>query len=296
MRLLVTGVNGLLGSRTATLLARQGHAVFGTGRGARHFEGDFAYVPCELTHREELARIFTQTRPELVIHCAAMTDVDACEKAPPEAFAVNVVATAQLAEAANATSAHLVYVSTDYVFDGEAGPYAEDALPNPRGVYALTKHMGEEAVRALAGSWAIARTAIVYDWPPAGRMNFGAWMVLALRAGQPVPVFEDQRVTPSLATNVAQMLAELGTRKLQGTWHLAGDEEVTRLEFGERLARIFGFGHSLLQPVKMAEVALAGPRPRRAGLRVGKAKAALKTQPLGLDAALRMFREAFRAG
>lgn len=296
MRVLVTGANGLVGSRTAARLALQGNAVVATGRGARRCDGGFEYLPCELTHAEEVTRLCTQARPELIVHCASMADVDACEAAPQEAFAVNVSATAQLAQAAKAQGAHLLHVSTDYVFDGEAGPYSEDALPNPRGVYALTKHMGEQAVRALAGSWAIARTASVYDWPPSGRMNFGAWMVMALRAGQPVTVFEDQRVSPSLAVNVAELLAELGTRRLSGLWNVAGDEVVSRVEFGERVCRVFGFGRSLLTPVKMAEVALPAPRPRCAGLRVEKVKAALAAQPLGLDASLRILREAFRAG
>ena len=296
MRILVTGANGLVGSRLAPKLAAQGHDVLATGRGPRRGEGAFPYVACELTRADELSAMLDQARPELIVHCASMTEVDACEAAPQEAFAINVTATAQLAQTAKAQGAHLIYVSTDYVFDGEAGPYTEDALPNPRGVYALTKHMGEQAVRALAGSWAIARTASVYDWPPAGRMNFGAYLVMALRAGQPVTVFEDQSVSPSLASNVAELLAELGTRKLTGLWNVAGDEVVSRVEFGERVCQAFGFGRSLLTAVKMADVALPVPRPRNAGLRVEKVKGALQAQPLGLDASLRLLREAFRAG
>jgi dTDP-4-dehydrorhamnose reductase len=296
VRILVTGANGLVGSRVASRLSLQGHEVFATGRGARRCEGGFAYQGCELTQPEALDALFAQARPELVLHCAAMTEVDVCEAQPEAAQAINVSATSQLASLARKASAHLVYVSTDYVFDGTAGPYDEDALPNPHGVYARTKHMGEQAVRASGGSWAIARTASVYGWPPAGRMNFGAWMVAALRAGQPVPVFEDQRVSPTLALNLAELLAELGTRRLPGVWHLAGDEVVSRVELGERVCQVFGFGRSLLQPVKMADVPLPVPRPARAGLLVEKAKRALTVQPLAVDASLRIFRDEFRAG
>lgn len=296
MRILVTGANGLVGSRVASRLAALGHEVFATGRGERRCEGSFAYEGCELTRPDALEALFAQARPELVLHCAAMSEVDLCEAQPDAAYAINVSATAQLATLSRGASAHLVYVSTDYVFDGNSGPYDEEALPNPQGVYALTKHMGEQAVRALGGSWAIARTASVYGWPPAGRMNFGAWMVAELRAGRPVPVFEDQRVSPTLALNLAELLAELGTRRLPGLWHLAGDEVVTRVELGERICRVFGFGRSLLQPVKMADVPLPVPRPARAGLLVEKAKRALTAQPLGLDASLRIFRDEFRAG
>ena len=100
-----------------------------------------------------------------------MTDVDACESAAIEAFRVNGVAPGTIARTTRALGAHLVHVSTDYIFDGESGPYTEDAVPNPRGVYALTKHIGEQAVRALSDSWAIARTAVVYGWPPAGTIT-----------------------------------------------------------------------------------------------------------------------------
>src|SRR3954463_8210584 len=263
MRVLVTGANGLVGSRACAALARGGHAVTGTGRGPRRTPGDFEYVSADLSQPDQVAAAVETARPESILHTASMTEVDACEKAPLDAWASNVTACELLARQARRTGAHLVAVSTDYVFDGEAGPYAEDAVPNPRGTYATTKYAGELAVRALAPSWAVARTAVVYGWPPAGRPNFGAWLLGALEKKQPLKLFEDQFVSPSLADSVAAMLVELGERKLGGIWNTCGGEVVDRVTFGRALCEVFGFDPSGITPSKLADLKLPSPRPLR---------------------------------
>jgi dTDP-4-dehydrorhamnose reductase len=290
MRVLVTGANGLVGSRTCHLLAEQGHEVVGLGRGERRAAGAWRYVSCELTREPEVSTAFAEASPEVVLHCASMTEVDACEREPALAFAANVDATAYVARASRRAGAHLVHVSTDYVFDGEAGPYDEEALPNPRGAYALTKHMGEQAARVLVPGCAIARTAVVYGWPPvAGRLNFGAWLVGTLEKGQPVRLFEDQLVSPSYAESVAAMVAELGLRRLGGVWNICGAEVVSRVRFGLAVCEVFGFDPGLLVPTRMAELKLPAPRPLRSGLKVDKARRELRARPLGLAESLTRF-------
>ncbi|MGA9526331.1 MAG: SDR family oxidoreductase [Myxococcaceae bacterium] len=295
MRILVTGANGLVGSRLCRRLASAGHHVVGLGRGDRRVNGAFEYVTCELTSAQEVERGFEIARPEAVIHTASMTEVDACEREPELAYRLNVEATSHVALASRKTRAHLVHVSTDYVFDGDHGPYSEEDLPNPRGVYALTKHLGEQTVRALAPSWAVARTAVVYGWPQAARPNFGAWLVSALGKGQQVRLFEDQFVAPSLADNVAAMLAELAERKLTGLWNTCGAEVVDRVTFGRALCERFGFDPALITPVKMRELNLASPRPLNSGLRSDKAASAFSgdARPLGLSESLARFHAAF---
>ncbi len=191
---------------------------------------------------------------------------------------------------ARAAGAHLIHVSTDYVFDGQDGPYDEEARPNPSGVYARTKWLGEEAVRLLAGSWAIARTAVVYGYPPSQRPNFGSWLLGTLREGKTARLFVDQFVSPSLALNVAEQLAELAERRLPGIWNVSGAEVVNRMHFGEALADVFGLDRRLLVPITLAEAGMASPRPPRSGLRVDKALGALRAGPLGLRASLEQFR------
>jgi dTDP-4-dehydrorhamnose reductase len=287
MRLVVTGANGLVGSRLCALLASRGHEVTGVSRGAARIPGPFVSV--ELTDPAAVKRALDELKPEAVINPASMTEVDGCEKDPAGAYAANCAAVATLALETRRLGAHLVHVSTDYVFDGERGGYTEEDLPNPRGVYAITKHMGEQAVRALAGSWAVARVAVVYGWPQAARPNFGAWLVGALQATAPVKLFSDQFVSPTLALNAAEMLAELAERRLTGIWHAAGATTLNRVEFARALCARFGFSGSNITPSLLAELKLASPRPRKSGLDVGKATRELKARPLSLDDALARF-------
>jgi len=294
MRLLVTGANGLVGSRACALLVKAGHSVTGAGRGPRRAAGGFEYVSADLTRPEDVARAVEAARPEAILHTASMTEVDACEKAPLEAWAANVTAPELLAREARRTGAHLVAVSTDYVFDGEAGPYSEEDVPNPRGAYAASKYAGELAVRTLAPSWAVARTAVVYGWPPAGRPNFGAWLLGKLEKGEPVKLFADQHVSPSLADSVAAMVAELAVRGLKGIWNTCGGAVVSRVEYGRALCEVCGLDASLIQPSLLAEAGLASPRPRRSGLKTDKAAAALDAKPLPLVESLQRFHAAWK--
>jgi len=288
MRVLVTGANGLVGSRACAALVKAGHVVVGAGKGPRR-SGDFEYVSADVTRQEDVARAVEAAKPEAILHAAAMTEVDACERAPLDAWAHNVTASELIAREARRAGAHLVAISTDYVFDGEAGPYSEEDIPNPRGAYAASKLAGELAVRTLAPSWAVARTAVVYGWPPAGRLNFGAWLVGQLEKGEPVKLFEDQFVSPSFADSVAEMVAELAVTKRQGIWNTCGGEVVNRVEFGRALCGVFGFDSSLIHPSLLATAGLASPRPKRSGLKSDKAAAALDAKPLPLLESLRRF-------
>ncbi len=293
MRFLVTGANGLVGGRLVRALAVPGHEVFALGRGPRRAAdlGAATYVSVDLANHDALEQELREIRADVVINCAAMTDVDGCERDPSGAWAANVDAVATLARSARQLDSHLVHVSTDYVFDGDAGPYDVDAVPHPRGVYALSKHAGEEAVRALCpkGRWTIARTAVVYGWPSTGKNNFGTWLVDTLRAGKTVRLFSDQWVSPSHAGNVAEMLAELATRRMAGTWHTSGAEVVDRVTFGQRLCERFGFDPALIIPSRMADVNLPSPRPAKSGLVVSRTADALTAKPLALDASLARF-------
>ncbi len=298
MRVVVTGANGLVGSRLCLTLWERGHQVAGLFRASRaptfpprisQSRRPFEHRACELTNEREVQDAIESAEPEVIIHTASMTDVDGCERDPDQAFAVNVDGAAYVSRTARKVGAHLVHVSTDYVFDGENGPYSESDLPNPRGAYALTKHMGEQAVRVFAPSLAIARTAVVYGWPPASRPNFGSWLVGALQKNQPVRLFEDQLVSPSLADSVAAMLAEIAERKLTGVWNTCGAAVVDRLSFGKALCGVFGFDPALCAPARLRDAKLASPRPLHCGLRADKAAQNLAEKPLPLSEALARF-------
>lgn len=295
MRIVVTGANGLVGSRLCRHLAAGGHEVFAWARGASRAQLTGArFVSVDLTHADAVSQSLRETHPDVIINPAAMTDVDGCERDPVGAWQANVEAVATLARSARELGSHLLHVSTDYVFDGDAGPYDVDATPNPRGVYAITKYAGEQAVRALMpkGAWAIARTAVVYGWPSTGKNNFGSWLLTSLSSGKPVNLFNDQWISPSHAGNVSEMLAELAERKLPGTWHTAGADVLDRVAFGLRMAERFGFDAALIKPSRMVDVNLPSPRPAKSGLIVSRTAEALTHKPLSTAEALeRLFTE-----
>lgn len=295
--ILVTGANGLVGSRLVARLAT-GHPIVAVGRGEARFPvAGVEYVELDLQRPEALRELIEARRPSGVVHAAAMTDVDACERDPVQAWTLNVRATEAAALGARAVGARLVALSTDYVFDGEAGPYDERAAPNPRGVYAISKYAGEQAALLLAPQAAVARVAVIYSGRSGAKRTFALGVRESLRKGQKVKAFSDQLVSPTLADNAAEMVAGLYQSGAAGIFHCAGASAVTRVEFCQALARKLGADESLIVPALLSELKLPAPRPLRCALRVGKIQELLgHGVPLTLDKALDLFLSEERAG
>jgi dTDP-4-dehydrorhamnose reductase len=294
MSTLVTGANGLVGSRLVARLAEAGERVVAVGRGPRR-EGllglpGIEYVEHDFLLPEKLAEIIEAVRPQGVIHAAAMTDVDACEANPVDAWVLNVRAVECCALACGCFGARLTALSTDYVFDGEKGDYSEDDAPNPRGAYARSKRCGEEAALLLARDRAVCRVAVIYSGRKGAKRTFANGVVENLAAGKPVKAFADQVVSPTLADNAAELVLGVHRSGEQGIFHCSGASQVTRVEFCAALARKLGADEGLIVPVLLAEVRLPAPRPRRCGLRVEKVKRLLgASAPLDLSTALDRF-------
>jgi dTDP-4-dehydrorhamnose reductase len=288
VRVAVTGANGLVGGDAVALLAGR-HEVLALGRGPRRLPaGAYRWSSAELG-TGEVGCALREFRAEAVLHAGALTDVDGCERDPVGAWRANVDGTAEVALACRELGARLVALSTDYVFDGEAGPYGEDDVPNPRGVYARTKRAGEEAALLLAPDCAVARVAVVYSGRPGAKPTFSTQIVEKLSRGEPVRAFSDQLVSPTLALNAAEMTLELLLETdYRGVLHTAGATVLDRVDFARRLACRFGLEGEIV-PVRTADVKLAAPRPLRAGLRVERAVALLRAKPLDVDAQLDAF-------
>jgi dTDP-4-dehydrorhamnose reductase len=289
MRVAVTGANGLLGGEAVAQLAGR-HEVLAIGRGVSRLPaGPHRWADADLGDGRSVERALLDFRAEAVLHAGAATDVDGCERDPALAWRVNVEGTAQVARACAALGARLVAVSTDYVFDGKAGPYSEDDVPNPQGAYARTKRCGEEAALLLAPDVAVARVAVVYSGRPGAKPTFATQVVEKLSRGEPVKAFSDQFVSTTLAANGAAMCLELLLETgYRGVLHVSDASVLDRVDFAGRVARRFGLEGQII-PVKTADVKLPAPRPLRAGLRVERAAALLRTRPLGIDEALDRF-------
>jgi dTDP-4-dehydrorhamnose reductase len=289
MKVAVTGANGLLGGAAVAQLAGH-HQVLALGRGrCRLPAGPFSWADADLGDGRSVEAALLDFRPDAVLHAGAMTDVDACERDPEAAWRTNVGGTEQAARACRALHARLVAVSTDYVFDGAAGPYGEDDVPNPRGTYARSKRCGEDAALVLAPDCAVARVAVVYSGRPGAKSTFATQVVEKLSRGEPVKAFCDQIVSPTLAENGAAMTLELLLEKdYRGVLHTSGATALDRVDFARRVAARFGLSGSIV-PVRTADVKLLAPRPLRSGLRVERAAALLREQPRAIEAALERF-------
>lgn len=289
MRVAVTGANGLLGGEAVAQLAGR-HEVLAIGRGpCRLPAGTFRWAEADLGDGRSVEEALRAFRAEAVLHAGAATDVDGCERDPAMAWRVNVGGSEQVARACAALGARLVAVSTDYVFDGRAGPYSEEDVPNPQGAYARTKRCGEEAALLLVEDCVVARVAVVYSGRPGAKPTFATQVVERLSRGEVVKAFSDQFVSTTLAASGAAMCLELLLEtSCRGVLHVSDATVLDRVEFAKRVAARFGLTGEIV-PVKTADVKLPAPRPLRAGLRVDRAAALLRNQPLGIDAALDRF-------
>jgi dTDP-4-dehydrorhamnose reductase len=290
---LVTGANGLVGSRIVARLSAAGERVVAVGRGPRRFSAGppVEYVEQDFLEPAVLQDLIESLRPSGVLHAAAMTDVDACELNPTDAWVLNVRAVDACAMACRKIGARLTALSTDYVFDGEKeGGYTEEDPPNPRSAYAGTKRAGEAAALLLATDRSVCRVAVVYSGYTNVKRTFAVGVVENLLAGKPVKAFSDQVVSPTLADNAAEMVIGVHRSGEQGIFHTAGATAVSRVEFCLALARKLGAPPDLIVPTRLAELKLPAPRPLRCSLRVEKVQKLLGAQvPLPLDAALDRF-------
>ncbi len=289
MRVAVTGANGMLGSAAvAQLLGR--HEVLATDLGpCRLPAGPFRWAAADLGDGRSVEAALREFGAEAVLHAGAVTDVDGCERDAALAWRVNVGGTEQVARACAALGARLVAVSTDYVFDGDAGPYSEEDVPNPRGVYARTKRCGEEAALLVAPDCAVARVAVVYSGLPGAKATFATQVVDKLRRGEKVNAFCDQLTTSTLASaGAARCLELLLETPYRGVIHASDATVLDRVDFAKRVAARFGLSGEIA-PVLTASVKLPAPRPLKGGLRVERAAALLRNKPLSIDDALDRF-------
>lgn len=291
MRIFVSGGSGLLGSRVAETALARGDEVYS---GYAHNMPRFGVpVRLDLQEREGISDLIFKIMPDVVIHTAALTDVDRCELERGLAYRVNVEGTASLATAAEKVGSFMVYVSTDYVFDGRRGMYREDDPTDPVNYYGYTKLLGERLCQGC-----IARTCVIYGSRPAsGKVNFALWLLESLRKGRSVRVVTDQFITPTLDTNLAGMMLEAADRGLEGVYNLAGSTRISRYDFALELARVFGLDDGLILPSRMAEMRWAARRPSDSSLDTSKARRELSEGPLPIEEALEALRaEVFKSG
>lgn len=265
MDILVVGASGLLGSNVVSTALDRGQSVGCT----YHTSEPTFEVPCrrlDIRKMDLFEEIVTEFGPSHVVNCAAMTDVDECERRPERAMEINATAPGDLATVCSDHDIDFTHVSTDYVFDGEkTDRYRERDDPNPIQAYGQSKLAGERAVTAVDDSVLLLRLSFVYGLDRSGESpvlsGFPAWIRSRVRAGETVPLYTDQRVTPSRAGAAATTLFDLRASGADGVYHVASRSCVTPYEFGRRLAEEAGVGDDALVRTSSGGVSRTAARP-----------------------------------
>jgi len=286
-KILVTGSSGLLGSKIIEQ-ARRLYEVIPTYRTRTTFPNS---VKMDITQESDVRQVFSHLKPTIVIHTAAETNVDKCEVSKEHAWSVNAKGTENIADMSRMVSAKIIYVSTDYVFDGEKGLYTEEDDPNPINYYGLTKLEGEKYIVDTCEDYVIVRTSVLYGWHPS-KSNFVKWVITSLEDNRRINVVNDHYNSPTLADNLAETVLEIIEKDLKGLYHTAGSERIDRFEFAVEVARNFFLDSSLIQPAKMDDLKVwVAKRPRDSSLCIDKIQKSIRTKLLSVNDALRRMKE-----
>lgn len=282
-RLLITGSNGLLGQKLVHALVNNPRfEVLATSLGANRISrtDGYSYQSLDITNEEEVVKTFTEFAPQVIVNTAAMTNVDACESNQVLCRALNVEAVGTMLQWAKTNDAHLVHLSTDFVFDGAAGPYRETDVPNPLSFYGQSKFDAELLLQnSDYDNWAIARTIIVYGIAEQmSRSNIVLWAKGALEQGDPLTIVDDQFRAPTLAEDLAQGCILIAEQQAKGVFHLSGKDQMSILELVKRVAKYFDLDFSQVSPIKSATLNQAAKRPPITGFDLSKS-----TKELGYD-------------
>jgi len=292
MKILVTGANGLLGQSLIKQLLDKKYEVVATGRGPGRLivaalEG-YAYKDLDITDGPAVEEFILDQKPELIVHAAAMTQVDECELNKQDCYNINVTATRFIIDAAKEVNARFIYVSTDFIFDGNSGPYKEEDEPGPVNYYGSTKWVAEKAVEESGLQWAIARTILVYGViPSTGRTNIVSWVKNSLELETPIKMVTDQWRTPTFVHDLATGIILIIEKKATGIFHLSGEQQMTPYEMAIETAKFFGLNTELISKAASPDIKQPAQRPPKTGFDITKAKKELGFKPLSFQEGLK---------
>ena len=287
---LVIGASGLVGGTFVHALAAEATPVVGTS----HHRAAHGLEPLDITDQAAVDAFVRRIRPSLVVLPAAFTDVDGCEREPDRAHRVNVEGVRRVAEACRALELPLVFFSSEYVFDGTAGPYDETAVPHPVNVYGRTKLEAEQCLQRLLERWLIIRTTVVFGYDPHSK-NTAMALLERVGRGETMRCSADQLMNPTHVEDLVRLTRCLMARNARGIYHVVGRDRVSRYAFARRLAQALGYDERLVAPVASEALGQRAPRPLAAGLKTHKLTESTGEVPWSLDQAVARFRDQWRA-
>ncbi|MBI2069761.1 MAG: SDR family oxidoreductase [Elusimicrobia bacterium] len=276
MRHLVLGASGLVGGALHRQLHRSGETAAGT-----YFTFPVkGLVRFDLRQTQGLAKLFDEHRPDIVYLASAMGHADKCQDEPELCRSVNVDATAAVARICQERGARLVFFSSDYIFDGQKGPYQENDAVHPLSVYGQSKAEAEARIKKELTDHLIIRTTVIYGWEAQGK-NFIMNLVRTLGAGGPMRVADDQVGTPTYVEDLAAAVIDLAKKGCDGIYNVAGRDRLDRYRFALMAASIFNLDASKITPASTEKLKQRAPRPLDAGLDCAKTERELGRKLLG---------------
>ena len=284
-RIVITGAAGLLGQNLISRLAAH-HQLLCIDIAENPFEphDNINYLKADLTKFEAIRPRLIEFDADIIFNCAALSDVDVCETEKELADKLNFELVNRLL---GTPFKKFIHYSSDYVFDGENGPYAEDDPVNPINYYGTTKMHSERILQNSGVNYLIIRTNVLYGHARNVRMNFIDWVYQSLKKGDSIKIVVDQYNNPTLASNLTEASIEAAMADLTGILHLAGADYMSRYEMAIKVAHHFGFPAELIKKTTTSTINQKAKRPHRAGLKIDKAKTLLETKLISLDDGLK---------
>lgn len=273
MTIIVTGSNGQVGSAI-----KNDADVIG-------IDQESADLTQDITEDDVIEEIESHN-PSAIIHTAAYTSVDGAEENPERARQVNVEGTRHIAKAAERTNAHLVYISTDYVFDGVKGNYSESDKTNPVNVYGATKLEGEYIANSLDAPTTILRTSVVFD---GAHQNFFTWAISELQQNDEVDAVTDQIASPTYAPNLAEICIEAVKENRTGIYHAAGPDQISRYDALIQVKEVLDISGTI-KPINMNDLSWTAKRPKDSSLDISKLVHEFDTKPISISEAFQRIR------
>ncbi len=298
-KVLITGSNGLLGQKLIKLYTSSNNVeLIATSRGANRYptyEG-YTYQSLDITNKEEVLDCIADVMPDCIINTAAMTNVDACESDKEGCDLLNIDAVKHLVEASNRAGAHLIHLSTDFIFDGTAGPYDEEAIPNPLSYYGLSKLKAENYIVEHSNKWSIARTVLVYGIVhDMSRSNIVLWAKGALEKGEPINVVNDQFRSPTLAEDLAKGCQLIEEKEAEGIFNISGKDQMGIDELVGRVADYFKLDKSIINTISSDTLNQAAKRPPITGFDLTKSRTILGYEPHSFEEGIALLMEQLNA-
>ena len=293
-RVLITGISGLLGSNLACSW-RDRHEVLGIYNSHPVSLKGVRTIQADLLEPGVIDRVVRDFRPDLLVHCAALAHLDACQENQVLARQMNTEMVARLRDALKKPGVKLVYISTDAVYAGRAGRHTEDEKVSPANIYSKTKHLGESEVLQYPGAL-VVRTAF-YGWNIQSKRSFTESVISRLAARQPIRGFTDVMTSMIYTFDLADLLWKSADKDLQGIYNFGSVSSLSKFDFIQSLARTFGQDASLVRPASVDEFDLKAPRAKNLELDVSRLSLALNVKlPSMVDSIERFHKDHGRNG